>query len=90
MQPLQSIEPTQTVTLSNFVIMVKIKNRLFNKFQGKRVLQHDDCLIFNSVANTTKYGETKIYKAVQELKPLVKTNNGKDRSVDGKQYPEHT
>ena len=39
---------------------------------------------------TTKYRETKIYKAVQELKPLVKTNNRKDRSVGGKQYPEHT
>ena len=27
------------------------KDRLFNKVLGKRVLQHDDSLIFNSVAN---------------------------------------
>ena len=34
----------------------------------------------DSVINVTKNGETKIYKAVQELKNLVKQNNGNERS----------
>ena len=43
----------------------------------------------DSAINTTKNGETKIYKAVQELQSLVKMNNEKDRSIGGKQYPKH-
>ena len=41
------------------------KGRLFNKFLAKRVLQDNDSLVFeiDSVINTTKNGETKIYKA---------------------------
>ena len=68
------------------------KDRLFNKFLAKRVLQDNNSLVFeiNSVINTTKNSETKIYKAVQELQLLVKRNNGKDRSIGGKQYPECT
>ena len=58
---------------------------------AKRVFQDNDSLAFEiSVINTTKSGETKIYKAVQELQFLVKTNNGKDRSTGVKQYPEHS
>ena len=55
-------------------------------------MQDEDSLVFEigSVINKTKNGETKIYKAIQELQSLVKTNNGKDRSIGGKQYPEHT
>ena len=55
-------------------------------------MQDEDSLVFEigSVINTTKNGETKIYKAIQELQSLVKTNNGKDGSIGGKQYPEHT
>ena len=36
----------------------------------------------DSVINVTKNGETKIYKAVQELKNLVKQNDGNERSSD--------
>ena len=58
---------------------------------AKRVFQDNNSLAFEiSVINTTKNGETKIYKAVQELQFLVKTNNGKDRSTGVKQYPEHS
>ena len=56
-------------------------------------MQDEDSLVFEigSVINKTKNGQTKIYKAIQELQQsLVKTNNGKDRSIGGKQYPEHT
>ena len=35
--------------------------------------------------NISKNGETKIYKAVQELKSLVKQNEGKGRSGDRQQ-----
>ena len=55
-------------------------------------MRDEDSLVFEigSVINTTKNGETKIYKVIQELQSLVKTNNGNDRSIGGKQYPEHT
>ena len=68
------------------------KDRLFNKLLAKRVLKHDDSLVFEicSVINTTKNDETKVYKAVQELQSLVKMRNGKDRSIGCKQYPERT
>ena len=36
----------------------------------------------DSVINVTKNGETEIYKAVQELKNLVKQNYGNERSSD--------
>lgn len=39
-----------------------------------------------SVINTTKNGETKIYKSAQELQYLVKTSNGKN--IGGKKYPD--
>ena len=54
-------------------------------------MQDNDSLVFemDSAINTTKNGETKIYKAVQELQSLVKMNNKKDRSIGGKQYPKH-
>ena len=54
-------------------------------------MQDNDSLVFemDSVINTRKNGETKIYKAVQELQSLVKMNNEKDRSIGGKQYPKH-
>ena len=55
-------------------------------------MQGDHSLVFeiNGLINTTQNNETKIYKAVQGLQSLVKTSNKKDRSIDGKQYPELT
>ena len=55
-------------------------DRLFNKFLAKRVNLNNASLVFqiDSVINVTKNGETKIYKAVQELKSLVKHNDGKN------------
>ena len=60
------------------------KDRLFNKFLAKKVDQNENLLVFqiDSVINVTKNGETKIYKAVQELKNLVKQNDGNERSSD--------
>ena len=60
------------------------KDRLFNKFLAKKVDQNENLLVFqiDSVINVTKNGETKIYKAVQELKNLVKQNYGNERSSD--------
>ena len=60
------------------------KDRLFNKFLAKKVNQNENLLVFqiDSVINVTKNGETKIYKAVQELKNLVKQNDGNERSSD--------
>ena len=60
------------------------KNRLFNKFLAKKVNQNKDLLVFqkNSVINVTENGETKIYKAIQNLKNLVKQNDGNGRSSD--------
>ena len=54
-------------------------------------MQDNDSLVFemDSVINTRKNGETKIYKAVQELQSLVKMNNEKDRSIGGKQNKKH-
>ena len=63
------------------------KDRLFNKFLAKRVDTGDNSLIFqiDSVINVTKNDETKIYKAVEELKSLVKYNNGKEGKSDRQQ-----
>ena len=60
------------------------KDRLFNKFLTKKVDQNKNLLVFqiDSVINVTKNGETKIYKAVQELKNLVKQDDGNERSSD--------
>ena len=60
------------------------KDRLFNKFLAKRVEQRNNSLVFqiHSMINLTKSCETKIYEAVQELKSLVKHNDGNDRSSD--------
>ena len=60
------------------------KDRLLNKFLAIKVDQKENLLVFqiDSVINVTKNGETKIYKAVQELKNLVKQNDGNERSSD--------
>ena len=60
------------------------KDRLFNKFLAKNVAQNENLLVFqiDRVINITKNDETKIYKAVQELKNLVKQNDGNERSSD--------
>ena len=67
----------QTVTWNNFVISVKIKktDSLIN-FLARRVDTSNNSYVFqtDSVVNVTKNGETKIYKAVEELKSLVKYN----------------
>ena len=51
---------------------------------AKKVDQIENLLVFQigSVINVTKNGETKIYKAVQELKNLVKQNDGNQRNSD--------
>ena len=63
------------------------KDRLFNEFLAKRVDTGDNPLILqiDSMINVTKNGETKIYKAVEELKSLVKYNNGKKGNSDRQQ-----
>ena len=60
------------------------KDRLFNKFLAKRVDIADNFLIFkiDSMINVTKYGETKSYKAVQELKSSAKYNHGNEGNSD--------
>ena len=60
------------------------KNGLFNKFLAKKVDQNKNSLVFqiDSVINVTKNGETKIYKALQELKNLVKQNDVNQRNSD--------
>ena len=63
------------------------KDRLFNKVVAKKVDQNENLLVFqiDSVINITKDGETKIYKAVEELKNLVKENDGnKEVRIDKK------
>ena len=66
------------------LLWTKQKDSLFNKSLAKKVDQNENLLVFqiDSVINVTKKGETKIYKAVQELKNLVKQNNGNERSSD--------
>ena len=60
------------------------KDRLFNKFLARKFDQNENFLVFQigSVINVTRNGEAKIYKAVQELKNLVKQNDGNERSSD--------
>ena len=80
----------QTVTLNNFVIMVKIRRIDFSiNFQLKELIK-TKILQFFKVYRLTKNGETKIYKAVQESKSLVKQNDGKDRSSDKQQITEQS
>ena len=68
------------------------KDRFFNKFLAKKVNQNEDLLVFQigSVRNVTKNGETKIYKAVQELINLVKQNDGNERSSDRSKISEQS
>ena len=51
---------------------------------AKKVDQNKNSLVFQiySVINVTKSSETKIYKAVQELKNLAKQNDGNQRNSD--------
>ena len=60
------------------------KDRLFNILLAKKVNQNENLLVFqiDSVINVTKIGETKIYKAVQQLKNLVSQNDGNQRNSD--------
>ena len=72
-----------TVTLNNSAVMVKLKNIEFSVYFQLKADQNSDSLVFqtDSVINVTKNGETKIYKAVQRLKSLVKQNDGKAEVV---------
>lgn len=72
-----------TVTLNNSAVMVKLKNIEFSVYFQLKADQNSDSLVFqtDSVINVTKNGETKIYKAVQRLKSLVKQNDGKAELV---------
>ena len=60
------------------------KDKLFNKFLAKNTNQNKNSLVFQigSVINVTKNGETKIYKAVQELKNLLKQKDKNQRNSD--------
>ena len=60
------------------------KDRLFEKFLAKKFDQNENSLVFqiDSVIKVTKNGETKIYEAVQELKNLVKQNDGNQKNSD--------
>ena len=60
------------------------KERLFDKFLAKKLNQNRNSLVFqiDSVVKVTKNGETNIYKAVQELKTLVKQSNGNQNNSD--------
>ena len=60
------------------------KERLFDKFLAKKLNENRNSLVFqiDSVVKVTKNGETNIYKAVQELKTLVKQSNGNQNNSD--------
>ena len=66
------------------------KDRLFNKFLAKKVDQNENSLVFQigSVINITKNSEIKIYKAVQEIKNLVKQNDRNQRNSDWEKISE--
>ena len=57
---------------------------------NKRDEQNNNYLVFqiDIVINVAKNGKTKIYKAVQELKHLIKQNDGNDRGTDRQQIAE--
>ena len=84
-QALQSIGMMQIATLNNFFYYGQSKkDRLFNILLAKKVNQNENLLVFqiDSVINVTKIGETKIYKAVQQLRNLVSQNDGNQRNSD--------
>ena len=60
------------------------RDRLFNKFLGKKVDQNENSAVFqiDSVINVTKSGQSKIFKAVQKLKKLGKQKDGNQRNSD--------
>ena len=75
----------QLATLNNFVIVDKTKRIGFLiNFLSEKVNENANLVLFqiDSVINVTKNSETKICKAVQELKNLVKQNDGIERSSD--------
>ena len=57
----------------------KKKDRLYNTFLAKRINKDDKNITFeiDSVINTSKNGDIKLYKAVEELKSLIK-NDGRN------------
>ena len=89
-QAQQIIGQRQITTLSNFVISKK--DRLFNKCLAKTVDENNNSLVFkiDSKINTTKNGETKICRAIQELKHLANRSDGNDRGRDRQQIAEQS
>ena len=59
---------------------------------AKKANQNENSLVFqiDSVINVTKNGETKVYKAVQEMKKLVKQNDGNQRNSDRSKISEQS
>lgn len=77
-QDQQSIEQKLIRTLNNFVISTrKKKDKLFNKFLAKRIDSNNSNIIFqmDSVINTSKSDEVKLFKAISELKNLTGNNS---------------
>ena len=60
---------------NDLLLRTEKKDRLYNKFLAKRINKDDENISFqiDSVINTSKNGEIKFYKAVDELKSLKKT-----------------
>ena len=56
---------------------------------AERVEQNNYSLVFQ-IDSVKQNGETKIYKAVQELISLAKQNDGNDRSSDRQQITEQS
>ena len=77
-QDQQSIEQKLIRILNNFVISTrKRKDKLFNKFLAKRIDSNNSNIIFqmDSVINTSKSDEVKLFKAISELKNLTGNNS---------------
>lgn len=55
-----------------------MKDRLFNNSVAKKIAKDNEsiCSKIDSMINTSKNGETKFYKAFEELKSVVKNNCG--------------
>ena len=68
------------------------KDRLFNKFLATTVEENNNSLVFkiDSVINTMKNGETKIYGAIQELKHLTNQSDGNDSGSVRQQIAEQS
>ena len=66
------------------------KDTLFNKFLAKRVDENNNFLVFkiDTVINTMKISESKIYRAILELKDLTNRSDGNDRGSDRQQIAE--